>query len=165
MALPDALGGLPAAEGVVYSGYYYNRASSLVVGGEAGTVAGAGGVSIGRFAWAAPDGRCINERTSPADRLGFVATRAGDWRRVYWDDASQSWKIREGTNITLIAAAPAAWAILPGGGNWNAPIYANPLDGLPVAAYAEGLEATPWRVARPTAPGGLALITTWNPST
>lgn len=159
-----ALGGSPPAEGVVYSGVYYNRATSLVCGGDAGTVAGEGGVSIGRFGWAAPDGRVKNARSSDADLLGFVATQNGDWRRIFWDNVTQSWKIREGFNITLIAAAPGVWAILPGGGSWCAPIYVNPLDGLPVAGYAEGLEPTPWRLARPANPGSLALLTTWNPS-
>lgn len=164
MSRSSALGTFPRAEGVVYSGYYYDRATSVVSGGEYGTVAGSGGASIGRFGWAAPDGRVRNERSSPADLLGFVATQAGDWRRIFWDDVTRSWKIREGMNLTLIRAAPAVWAWMPGGGRWGQRVYTSPLDGIPVAGYADGLEATPWAVARPTAPGGLALLTTWIPT-
>jgi hypothetical protein len=161
----NAFGAYPRIEGVPVSGVYYYRASSLVAGGEAGTVAGVGGVSIGRFAWVEPDGRVLNSRVSAAGRFGLVVMQDGDWRRVFWDETTQTWKVRQGFNLTLLSAAPGMWVRLPGGGQWGARVYANPVDGTPVAAYAVGLEATAWSVVRPTAPGGLSLITTWNPVT
>lgn len=162
MSGSNAFGAPPRAEGVPVSGVYYNRASSLIVGGEAGTVAGVGGLSIGRFAWAAPDGRCLNQRTSDQDLLGLVVWQGGDWRRVFWDEVTFSWKIREGMNVTLLTRAPGEWVRIPSGGQWGEAIYTSPLDGVPVAGYADGLEATPWSLARPARGDSLSLITTWN---
>jgi len=157
-----ALGVLPRAEGVPVSGVHYNRASSVVSGGEAGLRAGPGGVSIGRFGWADPAGVVLNQRTSPADRIGLVVTQAGDWRRVFWDDDTHTWKIRQGMNLTMIAAAPGMWIYLRNGGMWRQRVYADPVDGSPFAGYAAGLELTNWSVGQPVGPGGLSLLTTWN---
>lgn len=155
----------PRTEGVSVSGFYYNRASSLVVGGDAGTVAGAGGVSIGRFGWAEPDGRVLNQRVSAQGRIGLVLAQMGDWRRIFWDEVTRSWKIREGLNLTMLSAAPGVWVRMPGGAPWGVRVYTSPLDGIPVAGDTGGLEITSWTVGRPCGPGGLSLITTWNPDT
>jgi len=159
---PNALGVLPRAEGVVLSGVYYNRASSLIAGGEASLIAGAGGVSIGRFGWADAGGSVLNARSSSSDRIGLVLNQGGDWRRVFWDETTRTWKIREGMNLTLMTGAMGAYVRLDGGGDYNAQIYADPVDGRVVAAYADGLEPTRWRLVRPRGPNGLSLITTWN---
>lgn len=158
----DALGVPPRTEGVVISGVYYNRAASVVSGGLAGTIAGPGGVSIGRFAWVGADGVVRNARQGPADILGLVAIQHGDWRRIFYDDASKTWKIRQGMNLTLMAGAPGVWVQFPAGAVWNARVYANPIDGTPVSGQTDGLEITPWAVGRAFGPGGLSLITTWN---
>jgi hypothetical protein len=161
----NALGAYPTPEGVPLEGYYYFRATSLVPPVAGGFAAGVGGAGIARFGWSDTDGRVTNARASGADTLGLVAYQSGDWRRIYWDDATRSWRIREGMNLTLLAAAPGVWVRIPGGAFPQARVYTSPLDGVPVAGYADGLEITPWVVARPIGPGGLSLITTWNPST
>lgn len=161
----SALGMYPHAEGVVISGVYYNRASSLVPGVEAGFRAGAGGVAIGRFGWAEPDGTVYNARMSAEGLLGLVVIQSGDWRRVFWDEATLTWRIRQGLNLTMMSAAPGMYVRIPGGAQWNQRIYTSPLDGIPVAGYAVDLEPTPWAVGQPHTAGGLSLITTWNPLT
>jgi len=135
---------------------------SVISGSEVGLRAGAGGVSIGRFGWASPDGSVLNARTRADDVLGMVVIQTGDWRRVFWDDVSHTWKIREGLNLTMLSGAPGMWIKLPGGGAWGQRVYADPVDGTPVAGYAVGLEPSRWCVGHPIGPGGLSLITTWN---
>lgn len=158
----NALGVPLHAEGVPVSGVYYNRAASVVPGAEGGMRAGAGGVSVGRFAWAAPDGSVLNSRTSAQDVIGLVAIQYGDWRRVFWDEVSRIWKIRQGMNMTLIQGAPGVRVKLDVGASWAQRIYADPLDGRLVAGYALGLESTRWSAVHSCGPGGLGFITTWN---
>lgn len=158
----NALGVPVHAGGVPVSGVYYNRVASIVPAVESGLRAGAGGVSIGRFGWATPDGRVFNSRTSAQDVLGLVAIQNGDWRRVFWDEVSRTWKIREGLNLTMLSGGPGVWVKLDNGGGWQDRIYADPVDGRLVAGYSAGLETSRWSVAAPVGPGGLSLITTWN---
>ncbi len=153
------------AEGVPISGVYYNRATSVVSGSEVGLRAGAGGVAIGRFGWAEPDGTVSNARLSAAGVIGLVVIQQGDWRRVYWDTATRSWRIRQGLNLTMLSAAPGILVHIPNGAQWNQRVYTSPLDGIPVAGYAVGLEPTRWAVGKPCTAGGLSLLTTWNPLT
>jgi len=162
----DALGVYSRTEGVPIEGRYFFRATTLVAGPEGSLVAGVGGAGIARFGWADTDGRVTNARASATDLLGLVVYQGGDWRRIYWDDATRSWRIRQGMNMTMLTAAPGVWVRFPGGGGRpNLRVYTSPLDGVPVAGDTGGLEVTPWVVARPIGPGGLSLITTWNPST
>lgn len=164
MSVENALGAYPCAEGVVISGFYENRATSLVAGGEAPVRAGAGGVLIGRAAWAEPDGRVLNERVSAQGMLGLVGTRSPGlpfFTDIYWDYTVLAWRIREGQPVPLFERAPGMWVRLPGGGNWRDRIYANPVDGSLSAGYADGFEPMPWVVGKPTGPGGLTLLTTW----
>jgi hypothetical protein len=161
----NALGVYPHAEGVPISGVYYNRASSVVSGSEVGLRAGAGGVAIGRFGWAEPDGTVSNARVSDAGVIGLVVIQSGDWRRVYWDGTTHTWRIREGLNLTMLSAAPGILVHIPNGAQWNQRVYTSPLDGIPVAGYAVDLEPTRWAVGKPHTPGGLSLLTTWNPLT
>lgn len=162
----NALGVYSRTEGVPIEGRYYFRASTLVPNVAGGFAAGVGGASIARFGWADADGRVTNARTSVADPFGLVVYQGGDWRRIYWDDLTRSWRIREGMNLTLLDAAPGVWVRFPYGvGAPNLRVYTSPLDGVPVAGDTGGLIQTPWVVARPNGPGGLSLITTWNPST
>lgn len=147
------------------SGVYYNRASSMVAGGEAPLRAGAGGVSIGRFGWAEPDGRVLNSRVSAQGMLGLVVIQYGDWRKIFWDEETSTWKVREGLPITMLTAAPGVWVSFAGGVSAGDRVYADPMDGLPVAGYAAGLEATRWVIGQPRGRGDLSLITTWNPYT
>lgn len=161
----DALGVYQRAEGVPIEGRYYFRASTLVPPVEGGFAAGVGGASIARFGWGSADGRVTNARASATDALGLVVSQGGDWRRIYWDDLTNSWKIREGMNLTMLASAPGVWVRFASPPTAGARVYTSPLDGVPVAGYADGLEVTPWVVGRPIGPGGLSLITTWNPRT
>lgn len=159
----NALGASLRPEGVPFEGRYYFRATTLVAPVPGGFAAGVGGASIARFGWGDADGRVTNARASPTDVLGLVVYQAGDWRRIYWDDASRSWKIREGMNLTLLGAAPGVWVRLGNLATPGARVYTSPLDGIPIAGDTGGLEITPWVVARPIGPGGLSFITTWNP--
>lgn len=161
----NALGAPLAPEGVPFEGRYYFRASCVVPNVPGGFAAGVGGAGIARFGWADTDGRVTNARASDTDILGLVAYQAGDWRRIYWDSVSRSWRIREGMNLTMLAAAPGVWVTFPGRAYAGARVYTSPLDGIPVAGQADGLESTPWVVARPIGPGGASFITTWNPKT
>lgn len=161
----NAYGWNAPAVGVPVSGVYYYRASNVIAGGEAGLRAGAGGVSIGRFGWAEPDGTVLNSRVSAQGLRGVIAIHYADWRGVFWDEVTHTWKIREGLPATMIAKAPGVWVDFPNGAVGGAQVYTDPLDGLPVAGYAVGLEATLWTVGRACGPGGLSLITTWNPIT
>ena len=165
MFAPNAYGWNPPAVGVPVSGVYYNRASSVIAGGEVGLRAGVGGVAIGRFGWAEPDGLVLNSRSSAQGLIGMVAIQYADWLRVFWDEATSTWRIREGFPVTMLRAAPGVWTQFPSGAPYNQPVYTDPLDGVPVAGYALGLENTGWRVGQPHGPSGLSLITTWNPST
>lgn len=160
----SALGVSPHAEGVPISGVHYYRASSTVPAAEAGLRAGDGGVSIGRAGFANVEGVVLNERTSEADTLGIVVYQGGDWRRVYWDSVTLSWKIRKGLNLTMLSASPGVWVFLEGGavGAWGQRVHASPIDGRLYAGYADGLEPTRWAVGKPIGVGGLSLITTWN---
>lgn len=160
-----ALGVVTPAEGVPVSWVHFYRSASVVSPAPAGMRAGAGGVSIGRFGWCDENGNVLNSRTAETDVLGLVVIQQGDWRRIFWDEVTLSWKIREGLNLTMMSGAPGFWVKFPGGSSWNARVYTSPLDGVPVAGQADGLEVTPWAVARPVGPGGLSLITTWNPGT
>lgn len=161
----NALGVYPHAEGVPVSGVHYYRSASVVPGGEMGMRAGSGGVAIGRFGWAEPDGTVTNARLSASGVIGLVVIQGGDWRRVFWDQVTLAWRIREGLNLTMLSATPGMWVRFPGGASWNQRVYTNPLDGIPVAGYAVGLEPTSWVVGVPHGPGGLSLVTTWNPLT
>lgn len=157
-----APGVFPRAGGVPVSGVYYYRAGSVIAGGEAGLRAGPGGVAIGRFGWVSPAGVVLNARTSAQDIVGLVVIETGDWRKVFWDELTQTWRIRAGLGLTMLSHAPGMWVVLPGGGSWRERVYANPVDGTPVAGYADGLESTRWSVGKPNGPGGLSLLTTWN---
>lgn len=165
MDFNNALGVFPRTEGVPLSGYYINRPTSVAAGDTGVLWAGAGGVSFARFGWAAPDGTVLNARSSAQDVLGLVVAEWGDWRKVFFDAVSNSWKIREGFPLTMLSAGPGMWVRFPSGTSPNAPVYTSPLDGVPVAGQSGGLEATPWVVAKAHGAGGTSLITTWNPRT
>lgn len=159
----SALAASPAVEGAFYFGAY--NVASTVVGGRAGSfVAGAGGVGVGRFAWGRADGRVFNARNSPEDLLGLVVPRIGpgvDWRVVYYDDATRTWRIREGLVLSMLASGNV-WVRFPLGAIPGQPVYANVLDGSALSGYSDDGELTPWSVISPAAAGGLAIITTWS---
>jgi hypothetical protein len=161
----NALGVRPYTEGVPLEGVYYKRASNVCAGPAGALMAGPGGAAIARFGWADLDGRVTNARAAATDVLGLVAFQSGDWRRVYWDEVKRAWIIREGMDLTMLDAAPGVWVRFPGGAAYGLRVYTSPLDGIPVAGQADGLEVTPWVVAQAIGPGGLSLITTWNPRT
>lgn len=124
---------------------------------------GAGGVSIGRYGWANEFGFVHNVRGADTDMSGVVVDQVADWRRVFWDDITRSWKIREGFEVTLLNYCRTITVRLIDGGSRFARVYANPIDGTLSTGYADGLEETPWTLIDPCGPGVLAYITTWNP--
>jgi hypothetical protein len=127
--------------------------------------AGAGGVVIGRFAWIRPDGIALNERASADDVLGFVlpdyAQPFVDWRRVFYDDVLQAWRIRQGLAVTL-AAAGDYWARFPSGARIGDQVYSNLLDGSAISGNSVDGESSPWFVASAARAGQLAVISTWS---
>lgn len=157
-----APGALTRAGSVPIEGRYYNRAVSLVPGSELGLRAGAGGAAIGRFGWADPNGVVSNARSSDQDQIGLIVNMCADWRGVYWDEPTGTWRIREGFNLTMIVGAPGFPTVLPNGGDWGQRIYADPIDGTPYAGFVAGLESTRWSVGSRQQIGGLFLLTTWN---
>jgi hypothetical protein len=159
---PSALGGL-AVEGA-FASAAYTSFSTLTAGPAGAIVAGLHGVAIGRFAWAQPDGIALNTRTTAEDLLGFVLPELGpgvDWRRVFFDDASKTWRIRQGMNISLLKNG-TVWGRFRYGARPGSPVYANLLDGSLISGYSDAGELTPWVVSSAAGPGGLAIITTWS---
>lgn len=158
---PSALAACPAVEGAFVFGQY--NVMATVNAGPAGSLrAGIGGTSIGRFGWAGVDGVVMNVRLAAADLIGVVLPQFGpgvDWRRVFYDDASFTYKIREGMNMAMLARGNV-WVRFPGGATPSQPVYANPLDGTAISGYSLAGELTPWSVASPAAPGELAIIST-----
>lgn len=164
MLYPGALGG-PAVEGA-FASTAYTSFSTLPAGPAGAIRAGVGGVAIGRFAWAQPDGIARNARTTPDDLLGLVLPEYGpgvDWRRVFFDDASQTWRIREGINISMLKQG-TVWGRFRYGARPRAAVYANLLDGSLISGYSDAGELTPWVVSSAAGAGGLAIITTWSKS-
>jgi hypothetical protein len=84
-----------------------------------------------------------------------------DWRRVFFDDLSKTWRIREGMNISLLAAG-TVWARFKYGARPGQPVYANLLDGSLISGYSDAGELTRWVVSSAAGAGGLAIITTWS---
>lgn len=162
---PSALGCSPAVEGAFVLGEY--NVASTVVAGLAPLRAGFGGVAVGRFAWANPAGVVFNQRNSGHDVLGLVLPRIGpdvDWRSVYYDEPTKTWRIREGLPVTLLATGNVQ-VRLADGGYANQPIYANTLDGSANAGYIPAGELTRWSMVNNCPPGQLGIISTWsNPS-
>lgn len=160
---PSALDGSRAVEGAFVLGAY-NVASSVVAGGVGGLRAGPNGVSMGRFGWADAAGIVHSMRTNASDVLGIVIPQLGpwvDWRRAYFDEVTESWKLREGMPLTM-AANGTVWARFPFGARIGERVYANPLDGSAISGDTPGGELTPWSVNSNTPAGGLAIISTWS---
>lgn len=160
---PSALAASPAVEGAFALGEY-NIASSLVAGGLAPVRAGETGLAMGRFGWVDRNGIARNTRTDIDDRLGIVVPQLGlltDWRRVFYSEIMQAWKVREGLPVTLLANG-SVWAKFANGARVKQPVYAKLLDGSALSGPNAGAELTPWSVGCDCEPGGLAIITTWS---
>jgi hypothetical protein len=163
---PSALAASQAVEGAFVFGAY-NIAATLNTGPAAAARAGLHGVAMGRFAWVEVDGVALNARLSPEGMQGLVMFEFGpgvDWRRVFFDDVSQTWRIREGLSVSLLARG-SVWARFPFGAIPAQPVYANILDGSAISGYSASGELTPWSVVTEAAAGELAIITTWNKRT
>lgn len=158
---PSALAAYPAVEGAFVLGAYNDFAT--VNGGPAASPrAGAHGVGIGRFAWMGVDGVVLNARSSSQDLQGIVIAPMSpqvDWRWVFYDDVSQTFRIREGLPCPLLAAGNM-WVRFPNGARYGESVYANVLDGTPISGYSADGELTPWSVSRPCAANELAIIST-----
>lgn len=153
----------PAVEGAFVFGAY--NVAGTVNAGPAGSLrAGAHGASVGRFGWANEAGIVVNARASAADLIGIVIPQFGpgvDWRRVFYDEDSQSYKIREGMDMAMLARGNV-WVRFPAGATPAQSVYANPLDGTAISGYSPDGELTRWSVVTPARPGGLAIISTWS---
>lgn len=163
MHSPSALAASPAVEGAFVFGAY--NIMTTVCGGPAASLrAGLHGVAMGRFAWMAPTGICLNVRLSVADLLGLVLPQYGpgiDWRRVFYDDVTQTFRIREGLPVTLLAKGNV-WARFKYGATIGDPVYASLIDGSAISGYSADDELTPWSVVSTARPGELAIISTWS---
>lgn len=160
---PRALAAVPAVEGAFVFGQY--NIVATVNAGPAGSLrAGAGGASVGRFGWANELGIVLNARTTAADLLGVVLPQYGpgvDWRRVFYDEVTQTYRIREGMNMAMLSRGNV-WVRFPAGAVPAQPVYANPLDGTAISGYSLVGELTPWSVVSAAGPGELAIISTWS---
>lgn len=137
---------------------------ATMVAGAGQLVAGAGGAGLGRFGFATPAGRVTNARTSAQDRVGvvvlpFLEPALNTWQRNYWDEASKSLRIREGTEVTVLTRG-AVWVRFDGGAWPGQPVYASPVDGRAYSGYTADAELTSWVAQTVAEPGQLAIITT-----
>lgn len=159
----SALTASPAVEGAVVLGAY-NIMATVSSGRPGGLVGGVNGTALGRFGWADVGGMVYNRRTSAQDVLGFTLPQFGpyvDWRRVFFDDASQTYRVRQGLPVTMISRGNV-WARFPSGAYAGQPVFANILDGSAISGYSPEGELTPWSVLTDCPPGQLAIITTWS---
>lgn len=159
----SALAASSAVEGAFVLGHY-NVAATVNAGPAGALVAGLHGVAIGRFGWADENGLVLNERTSGFDVIGLVVPRLGpgvDWRQVFYDDASDTWRIRQGLPLTMLSRG-SVWARFPGGAYAGQMVFANVLDGTPLSGYSPDGELTRWSVVTSCRPGELAVISTWS---
>lgn len=159
----SALAASPAVEGaVVWSPY---NVMKTVAGGPLGSPrAGVGGAAVGRFAWMNPAGVAVNARNSVQDTQGLVLPFTipfADWRAVYYDDVSKTWRIREGLNMSMLVQG-TVWVRFPYGAYAGQRVYANTLDGAPQSGDTLGGELTPWSATCDAAAGELAIISTWS---
>lgn len=161
MQAPSAPAALLAAGGAFAFGVY--SVSATVNAGPAGSLrAGQSGVSIGRFGWADQSGAVRNQRSSPNDLIGLVLPQIGpgvDWRRVFYDEETQTYKIREGMNMAMLASG-IYQVQFPDGAVPGQAVYANPLDGTAFSGYSPDGELAPWSVVTAARPGEIAIIST-----
>jgi len=132
--------------------------------GEGALVAATGGAALGRFGWVS--GRTVsNIRMSDVQSIGvvilpFASPYLNTWQRNYWDATTQTYRIRQGTEVQLLTRG-ATWARFAGGATPGQRVYASVVDGQAFSGYADDAQLTPWTVVGSTDPGGLALISTW----
>lgn len=120
--------------------------------------AGEDGLAAARFGWADhATGLAANERTSPAQQLGFVLPVFGGINAVRISRGVRY--IRPGLNVTLMAGGDF-WVRFNSGAQAGQPVYASLVDGIPISGEAADAELTPWWVATDAEPGGLAIIST-----
>lgn len=159
----SALAASPAVEGAVVCGTY--NIMRTVAGGPPGSPrAGVGGAAIGRFGWMSTEGSVRSERTSPFDTQGLVLPFEipfADWRAVYFDTVSNTWRIREGLALSMLLQGNV-WVRFPYGAYVGQRVYANVLDGAPISGDTPDGELTPWSVVTNARAGELAIISTWS---
>jgi hypothetical protein len=140
----------------------FGRPYTTLPAGPGALRGGAGGVAVGRFGYADALGRVTNARGAPADRIGlvilaFVEPALNTWQRNYWDETTRTYRVREGTEVTMLTRG-AVWVRFAGGA-WPAqPVYASTLDGQAFSGYAADAELTGWSVQTVAGPGELAII-------
>lgn len=125
-------------------------------------VAAPGGLIQGRFGWGDPSTGLASNVPTAGATLGVVLPYAGwraDWGRVYFDPTVNAYRIREGLNVTLMTGGPF-WLRFAAGAVAGQPVYASNVDGAALSGYTAEATLTPWKVSTPTAPGGLAIVST-----
>lgn len=141
-----------------------NIAATVSAGPQGSPRAGENGVAVGRFAWVDVAGVARNFRNAASDIIGLVLPQLGpgvDWRRVFFDETTQTWRIRQGLNLTLLASGNMR-AHFKYGAYIAQPVYANVLDGSLISGYSEGAELTRWKVTAACQPESVATISTWS---
>ena len=155
-----------------------------------GHTAGVNGVTIGRFGWADPiSGQVSSFLIGPNQVLGFVLPQRDRyarnlWNLAYWNAGALI--LRKGMQVVL-AAVGEFWARFPSGCSVGQQVYASVIDGTPATgiigsgdwtadsdivtadspiytADGDGYVLTAFRTASSTTPGGMALISTWQPA-
>lgn len=138
---------------------------AVTLAGEGGFVAGAGGVTVGRFAWVADDGKTVhNYATNTGHPDGFVHRDAQALITTYLDDASMV--IPEGFPVTLMRAGDF-FAKVAGStaATKDAAVYADRSDGSINMAIPTGASATGSVGATTTASLGAGFIGTGSGTT
>lgn len=163
---PCALAASPAVEGAFVIGAY-NVAAMIppVIAGA--WRAGPGGTALARFGWGSLDGLVRNVRTLSTDVLGIVLPQYGpgvDWRVVFFDDVTLTYRVREGLPLQFLRAGNL-WLKFRGGAFPGQAVYANALDGSAISGYSDDGELTPFTVSSQAAPGQLAIVTSWSAPT
>lgn len=155
----NALPAYSAAEGVLVLGPNIITVSSVAPPSQ-GLTAGPNGTAVGRFGWYGDDGIVRNLRQNASDRRGVVVLDVpptSDWRRIFFDEVTNTWRIREGLPLTLLQLGIVG-VKFPLSAVQSEPVYANVLDGSAISGYSADGELTPWAVINSTGLNGTAYI-------
>ncbi len=128
----------------------------MLAGPIALRAASSDGLEVGVFGWADSDGLVSNTKLSGSQRLGLILPL------MSFRPVPPMWGVvPPGYQVTL-ATAGDFYVCFPSGAEQGQPVYASLFDGTPISGETPDAELTPWVVAIPCAPGGLAVISTWS---
>jgi hypothetical protein len=159
---------------------------ATVPAGNGQLTAGVNGCIFGRFGFADPNSGQVSNSFAPGQTIGFVLPQwfrfaRNGWNLAYWEACALV--LRQGMSVVL-AAAGDFWARFCGGAQAGQKVWASTSDGsartgvygpewtadstvtadsIVYSADGGGFVATHWTVLTSTPPGGLALISSYQP--